>query len=269
MKSKQYLTLGIGMIAGFGVAIAGISHALKGGSNNTKLITAEKAKTIMKNKVPGASISEFSYDTDDKLPKYDATLIKDNYEYEIDINAKTGEIIKFEKEKKLTLNNDTSNENNNSSINNQDSVIKENSQQNNINNNTNTNAENNVNKNISSNKQSNSYIGEAKAKSIMLNKVPNATIKNFYLDNDDNTPEYEAELVKGNFEYDISIDAKSGAIKEFNKEYNKYDNDNDKYDDKYDDDKYDNDDDKYDDDRYDHDDNDNNIDADYDDSYDD
>ena len=119
MKSKQYLTLGIGMIAGFGVAIAGISHALKGGSNNTRLITAEKAKTIMKNKVPGASISEFSYDTDDRLPKYDATLIKDNYEYEIDINAKTGEIIKFEKEKKLTLNNNTSNENNNSSINNQ------------------------------------------------------------------------------------------------------------------------------------------------------
>ena len=97
----------------------------------------------------------------------------------------------------------------------------------------------------------------------MLSKVPNATIKNFYLDNDDNTPEYEAELVKGNFEYDISIDAKSGAIKEFNKEYNKYDNDNDKYDDKYD-----NDDDKYDDDRYDHnhdDDNDNGIDDDYDD----
>ena len=40
----------------------------------------------------------------------------------------------------------------------------------------------------------------------MLNKVPGATISKFYLDNDA-TPEYDGELIKGDYEYDISVDA--------------------------------------------------------------
>ena len=322
MKLKQYLTLGIGMVAGFGLSLAGLSHASKNESNHSNLITSEKAKTIMTNKVPGATILEFSYDGDDRVPKYDGTLIKDNYEYEIDVNAKTGEVIKFEKEKVFTPNsnntninnlitsekaksimmgkvpgatiiefsydgddripkydgtlkkdnykyeidvnaktgevikfekekifipNNSSNSNvsntsstNNQPINNQQSTTKPNSTQNNINK-VSTNTTNN--NNTSTNTQSNSYIGDAKAKSIMLSKVPGATIRGFHLDYD-RTPEYEAELIKGDFEYEISIDARTGAIREFSKErIEKYD------DDMYDDDYYD--DDYYDDDRYD------------------
>ena len=293
MKLKQYLTLGIGMIAGFGLSLAGLSYASKNGSNNVNLITSEKAKTIMLDKVPGATITEFSYDGDDKIPTYDGTLIKDNYEYEVDVNAETGEVIKFEKEKVSISNTnnqntsnliteekartimldkvpgatitefsydkddsvpkyegtlvkdnyeyeidvnaktgevtkfekekiDTSNNSSNSSTNNQQSTTKPDSTQNNVSNSTSTNT------------QSSSYIGEAKAKSIMLSKVPGATINKFYLDNDE-TPEYEAELVKGDMEYEISIDAKTGSIKEFSKEHI------DKYDDNDDDDDYDDD----------------------------
>ena len=300
MKLKQYLTLGIGMIAGFGLSLAGLSYASKNGSNNVNLITSEKAKTIMLDKVPGATITEFSYDGDDKIPKYDGTLIKDNYEYEVDVNAETGEVIKFEKEKVSISNTnnqntsnliteekartimldkvpgatitefsydkddsvpkyegtlvkdnyeyeidvnaktgevtkfekekiDTSNNSSNSSTNNQQSTTKPDSTQNNVSNNTSTNT------------QSSSYIGEAKAKSIILSKVPGATINKFYLDNDE-TPEYEAELVKGDMEYEISIDAKTGSIKEFSKEHI------DKYDDNDDDDDYDDHDDDRDDD---------------------
>ena len=299
MKLKQYLTLGIGMIAGFGLSLAGLSYASKNGSNNVNLITSEKAKTIMLDKVPGATITEFSYDGDDKIPTYDGTLIKDNYEYEVDVNAETGEVIKFEKEKVSISNTnnkntsnliteekartimldkvpgatitefsydkddsvpkyegtlvkdnyeyeidvnaktgevikfekekiDTSNNSSNSSTNNQQSTTKPDSTQNNVN-------------NSSTNTQSSSYIGEAKAKSIILSKVPGATINKFYLDNDE-TPEYEAELVKGDMEYEISIDAKTGSIKEFSKEHI------DKYDDNDDDDDYDDHDDDRDDD---------------------
>ena len=78
----------------------------------------------------------------------------------------------------------------------------------------------------------------------MLSKVPGATIIEFNFDYD-RTPEYEAELIKGDFEYEISVDARTGAIREFSKErIEKYD------DDMYDDDYYDYDDDMYDD-RYD------------------
>ena len=79
------------------------------------------------------------------------------------------------------------------------------------------------------------YIGESKAKSIMLSKVPGATIRRFHFDND-STPEYEAELIKDGYEYDISVNALTGEIIEFSKErIEPYDDDRYDYDDDYDD----------------------------------
>lgn len=60
-------------------------------------------------------------------------------------------------------------------------------------------------------------INSEEAKKIMLNKVPGAKVINFYLDND-NSPEYEGKLIKNNKEYEISIDAKTGAIVDFSEE---------------------------------------------------
>lgn len=210
MNAKQYLTLGLGLVAGFGISVAGVSYASQNLVSNVKQVTPEVAKSIMLNKVPGANILEFSYDGDDKTPKYDGTLIKDNYEYEVDVNAKTGQIIKFEKEAVFVANNGSAN---NTSTNNQQATTQQ------------------------STAAKNSYIGEAKAKSIMLNKVPGATIRSFHFDGD-STPEYEAELVKDGYEYDISVNALTGAIREFSKERieayddDRYDYD---YDDRYDD----------------------------------
>ena len=190
MNAKQYLTLGLGLVAGFGISVAGVSYASQNLVSNVKQVTPEVAKSIMLNKVPGANILEFSYDGDDKTPKYDGTLIKDNYEYEVDVNAKTGQIIKFEKEAVFVANNGSAN---NTSTNNQQATTQQ------------------------STAAKNSYIGEAKAKSIMLNKVPGATIRSFYFDGD-STPEYDGELIKDGYEYDISVDAVTGAIREFSKE---------------------------------------------------
>ncbi|MGM9543860.1 MAG: PepSY domain-containing protein [Romboutsia timonensis] len=190
MNAKQYLTLGLGIVAGFGISVAGVSYASQNLVSNVKQVTPEVAKSIMLNKVPGANILEFSYDGDDKTPKYDGTLIKDNYEYEVDVNAKTGQIIKFEKEAVFVANNGNAN---NTSTNNQQATTQQ------------------------STAAKNSYIGEAKAKSIMLNKVPGATIRSFHFDGD-STPEYDGELIKDGYEYDISVDAVTGAIREFSKE---------------------------------------------------
>lgn len=237
MKIKQTLIMGLGIIVGSSVTVAGFSYAYPSNNSKINLITSEKAKSIMMNKVPGATILEFSYDGDDRIAKYDGTLIKDNFEYEIDINAKTGDIIKFEKEKvdisnnnnsKPNLNNNTNNDNNNKP-----------SIDNNTNNNGNNkpNLDSNINNN--SNKPNITYIGEAKAKSIIKNKVQGAKLVSFYLDNDD-TPEYEGKLVKGNIEYEISVDAKTGAVLEFDKEYIKSNTNSNNI---YNDDDHDNDDD--------------------------
>ena len=222
MKLKQYLTLGIGVAVGFGVSVVGVSYASKNITKSVKLITSEQAKSIMLNKVPGANFIEFSYDGDDMKPKYDGTLIKGDNEYEIDVDAKTGQIIKCEKEV-IAISNNNANQNtsNNATTNTQQNTTANNNASATSTSNTNTNTNKN-NTTTSSNKtntttSSSSYIGSSKAKSIMLNKVPGATVKSFSFDND-GTPEYDGELIKDGYEYDISVDAKTGAIREFSKE---------------------------------------------------
>jgi len=292
MSKKKYITLGIGILTGFGVSLAGLSFASYNSSKSTNLITAQKAKDIMLGKVPGSSILEFSYDGDDRTPKYDGTLIKDNYEYEIDVDAKTGDIIKFEKEQIFQSNNTSNtidlitsqeakdimlnkvpgatiiefsydgddatpkydgklikdnceyeidvnaktgaiikfeqeNKNNNTSTNNNQTTTKPSTSTNN--NQTTTKPSTSTNNNQTQVQQKpvqqaptqssgSSYIGEAKAKSIMLGRVPGGTFTKFYLDYDDGRAEYEAELVSGHMKYDITVDAVTGAIRDFDSE---------------------------------------------------
>lgn len=211
MKVKQLVVLGLGVVIGGGLSIAGLSYAsANNNSQVSNLISEEQAKSIMMKKVPGATIQEFEFDQDDN--KYDGTLVKDNYEYDVDVNAKTGDIVGFEKEviDGDDLYDDKYDDDMNDIDDNDD--INDVDDDNSVNNAGNTD----------------SYIGEEKAKSIMMEKVPGATIREFELDND-STPEYEAELVDKNFEYDITVDAKTGKIAEFNKEaINQYDNVNNK-----------------------------------------
>ena len=144
----------------------------------------------MLNKVPEATILEFSYDNDEVAPKYDGKLIKENYEYEIDGDSRSGNIIKFEQED-ISANSSSSN----TSTNNTQTTTKP-----------------------STSTSNKSYIGESKAKSIMLGKVPGGTFTSFHLDYDDGRAEYEGELVKGNMKYDITVDANTGAIINFDSE---------------------------------------------------
>ena len=230
-KRKQTLTLAVGIIVGFAVSLAGLSFA-SNMKDETKIISEEKAKRIMLNEVPEAKLVEFSYDGDELVPKYDGTLMTDDAEYEIDVDAVSGKIIKFEKEEIFIIDDNTSNStegniNNNTNTGNNTSNSTEGNINNNTNigNNTNNSTSNNTsdgnsnnNSTVSGNSNSSStYIGEQKAKQIMLNKVPGANIVSFHFDRDE-TPEYEGELRKGNMEYDISVDAKTGKIKEFSKE---------------------------------------------------
>lgn len=62
------------------------------------------------------------------------------------------------------------------------------------------------------------YIGSKKAKQIALKKVPGATVVKVEFDRDDGVPLYEVELIKGEFEYEIEIHAKTGKILDIDKE---------------------------------------------------
>lgn len=61
-------------------------------------ISAEEAQKIAQKKVPGATIVKTKLDIDDGVPVYEVELIKGIYEYELEIHAVTGEIIKYDKD---------------------------------------------------------------------------------------------------------------------------------------------------------------------------
>lgn len=61
-------------------------------------IGVDKAKSIALKKVPGAVVVKVEFDKDDGVPVYEVKLVKDEFEYEIKIHAKTGEILEVERE---------------------------------------------------------------------------------------------------------------------------------------------------------------------------
>jgi len=76
---------------------------------------------------------------------------------------------------------------------------------------------------ISSNMQSgqtNTYIGEEKARSIALARVPGATESNIrlHLDTEDGVAVYEGSIVYNNVEYEFEIDAVTGNIVKWSSE---------------------------------------------------
>ena len=62
-------------------------------------------------------------------------------------------------------------------------------------------------------------ISRRKARSIVLSKVPGATIIELQLERDDGIYVYEGEARKGNYEYSFEINASSGVIISWEKDY--------------------------------------------------
>lgn len=83
-----------------------------------------------------------------------------------------------------------------------------------------------------SSQNTSSFIGKSKAKSIAKNKVGGGKVSYCVLDYDDGVAEYEVKIIKGNYEYEMEIDALTGDIRDYDKDYlEKYDDDD--YDDDY------------------------------------
>lgn len=65
-------------------------------NKNTGYIGHDKAKSIALNQVPGAHVIQIEFEIDDGIPVYQVELLKDSFEFDIEINAKTGGIIDYE-----------------------------------------------------------------------------------------------------------------------------------------------------------------------------
>jgi len=230
MKIKRNIAIGLGAIMIAGISIVGVSQISanaqnKAATNTTTqqqaTITEAEAKELIAKKVPGAEIIKFKLEKDDGILQYDATLVKDNMEYDIDVDANTGKILSLEKE-----------------VYDEEDKLEDQAT-------SKQTVESNQDKNTIETKSSSNYISREEAKKIMKNKASGATLVDFEFDMDDGRAEYEGELVGNNIEYDIVLDATTGAVIEFEKDYDddRYDDDRDYDDDDYDDDRYDDDDD--------------------------
>lgn len=67
-------------------------------ASGSKYIGVTKAKKIAQKKAPKATIVKVEFDKDDGVPVYEVNMIEGKYEYDVEIHARSGKIIKFEKE---------------------------------------------------------------------------------------------------------------------------------------------------------------------------
>lgn len=68
-------------------------------SGNNGLISEERAKEIVRAKIPGAEFVEFYLERDDGIDQYEGTAHLDGFEYDFEINAASGIIIGWDKER--------------------------------------------------------------------------------------------------------------------------------------------------------------------------
>lgn len=177
-----------------------------GGSSGQQaggVIGIAKAKELALAEVPGATVTDIELERANNAYVYEIELYKDGYEYDLVLNAADGARVSLKSEKDDWDDNGgwqhhgdrtpvtTTQAAAQQGANPQQTQQAANPQQ---------------------TQQSGSYIGLAKAKTIVLQKLPGATIQKIELERDDGRVSYEGEAVKGNMEYEFDIDAYTGAI---------------------------------------------------------
>lgn len=162
--------------------------------NAVTYLTSAKIKAIAVKKA-GVSENEITnyraeFDKDDGIAIYEVSFEAANYEYDVDINAVTGTVLDFDKEP----------------VERKPVIIKPAQPAT-----TTVTSENTV-----------QYIAKAKAKTIALNKagVKEAELVkyNCEFDKDDGVAIYEISFETTDYEYDVEINAVTGAIIDFDKE---------------------------------------------------
>lgn len=177
-----------------------------GTADESAYIGTEKAKQIATEKAGGGEIRKIELDVEDGVMVYEGELVKDGVEYDFDIHATTGEILKWEKDTDDDRDDDHTGSSSQTTSGNGSSTSQAPSS--------------------SSQTTSAQDIGEEKARQIVLNKIPGATIMSFKRDTDDGRTVYEGEARLDNVEYDFEINAADGSILKWEEDrYDDYDND--------------------------------------------
>ena len=143
----------------------------------SKLLTKDQAIAIATEKAKG-TVTKAKLDNDDGRKHYDIEIKDGTYEYDFEINAITGEILEFDKER-----DDDNKANNQATVSNKTQKL----------------------------------LTKDQAIAIALKQVK-GTVTDVELDDDDGRKRYEIEIKDGIYEYDFEIDAVSGEVLKFDKD---------------------------------------------------
>lgn len=142
-------------------------------------IGTERAKEIALGKVPGGRVTKVEYDMEDGRIVYEVDILLGGVEHEFEIDALTGDILKWEQERE-----------DDDDHNRPDSSDKP----------------------TTPTSPQASVIGLDRAKEIAEGRLPGGTVTKLELDKEDGRWIYEGEIRKDNVEVDFEIDAYSGEI---------------------------------------------------------
>ena len=160
------------------------------------LISQDKAKEIVLNKIPGATITKLELDEDDGVWIYDGEARLGQTSYDFEIKAADGTILEWKSESK---NGTASSGNTTSSSSGSSSSAS-----------TGSSGTTTSKPSTSKPSSSTSAITKEQAKSLVLKKIPGATIVELSVDYDDGRKVYEGEAYLNTSEYEFEIDASNG-----------------------------------------------------------
>ena len=159
-------------------------------------IGIDAASEIALARVPGASLKEIELEYEYPVTVYEGELIRDNMEYEFKIDAYTGEIVKWEEE--VSDHHQYPAETPQTAPTASESAPVETS--------------------APAETQGSVKVTEESVRALVMEKLPDAVIKNLSYDYEDGRPVYEIEAYVGYVEYDIEIDANTGSIVKWKEE---------------------------------------------------
>lgn len=239
--SRMRTILTVIVVAAIVTLSIGIGSTMAANDKNSEplAISEKAAQEIAMNKTDGGILQSFKTEYDDGVKIYKIEIAKGDYEYEIKIDAQTGEVIGYDQERIIVTANNTAKTTTEPAVTkNKSNSSSSETSSNEKSSSTSTSSSSSSNTSSNDKTSNNSYIGESKAKSIALSKVGGGKVVSCYLDYDDGRAEYDIKIYYGKYEYEMEIDAKTGKIRDFEKELQdkyEYDDDDDDWDDDYDD----------------------------------
>lgn len=199
--------LGIGIGALLFAGILGFWIYTSDASQQAPELTTDEIREMVLSQYPG-EITEIELDKELNKVVYEVEVISNGKEYDLTLDGNSGEVLKLKEKTVYTKENQSDDKKNDSTKEKEtpNISVKEKS----------TNDEKNQteqkqNENKQNNQQENTVINEEKAIEIAKSEFP-GTLVSMELDRDDGRLIYEIEIVNGNEEAEIEIDAYTGEI---------------------------------------------------------